>query len=387
MSPRRWAEPGVFAPNRPSMLNSLLHTHPNDHTNLDQPWLNWSPNDPLSIIEKHPGDDVPDQVQKFLAMTAAGHRNRDPMPLPLCPVDTIGMSPKKAHEVARMVAYLKHVYLPALNGRACIVDVGSGQGYLCRAMAAELGVDVLGLDGNQVQTDGAELWSDGRRGKKRSANRAGGKVNYKTMRINSALDIVDAVGEWLQGPALASDSPTQVVLVALHACGSLTPDIIRACLGTTTTDRTWSFAGAVAVGCCYNLLNDSGACRPSSLHRNRVYIDRRRSICRLSVITKLSIPRKRTCTAPRPRSTKLANVCLSPSNPNTAPMERHSRNPTQSPTCSSQDRVSCTLGSNHHANSHKSRWDRRSWVVQEFGSGERQSASYYSLPRCTAKSH
>lgn len=192
-------------------------------------------------------------------MTAATHRNRDPVPLPPYSVETIGMSPKKAHEVARMVAYLKHVYLPALQGKGKvgIVDVGSGQGYLCRAMASELGLNVLGLDGNQVQTDGAEMWSDGRRGKKRSVNKAGGKVKYKTMRIDKATDIVDAVGEWL-GPIQDSDSsPHQVVLVALHACGSLTPHIIRACLGTTPANRAWSFAGAVAVGCCYNLLNDS----------------------------------------------------------------------------------------------------------------------------------
>lgn len=329
------------------MLNSLLHTHPNDPTDLDKPYLSWAPHDPIAIIhqpevapdqakphetrdraQEFPAQvqELPAQVQDFLAMTAATHRNRDPVPLPPYSVETIGMSPKKAHEVARMVAYLKHVYLPALQGKGKvgIVDVGSGQGYLCRAMASELGLNVLGLDGNQVQTDGAEMWSDGRRGKKRSVNKAGGKVKYKTMRIDKATDIVDAVGEWL-GPIQDSDSsPHQVVLVALHACGSLTPHIIRACLGTTPANRAWSFAGAVAVGCCYNLLNDSGASPPLKLSSTS---RQRHSICRLPTVANLQIAHEQTRPAPRPRSPKPAHMRLPPSNSNSPPMERHSRNP------------------------------------------------------------
>lgn len=78
------------------------------------------------------------------------------------------------------------------------------------------------------------------------------------------------------------DQPTAVLLVALHACGSLTPSILRAFLsaqrhpnrpqGQVSSDpnkpkvaalqdpaqRNWIPAGLVLVGCCYNLLEPSG---------------------------------------------------------------------------------------------------------------------------------
>jgi hypothetical protein len=234
---------------KPAMFCSLLQTHPNDLKDLNRlPGLNWSPDDPINFIRDN---SVPDHLRDLLHLTSKGHRNRDPISLPPCTLDTTGMSPKKAHEVARMIAYLKFIYLPTLARNVRVVDVGSGQCYLCRAMAEHLDVNVLGIDGNVVQTDGAQKWSDGRRGrkKKRGTTKSEGKVDYITAHVTTQ-SLIEAVDQWI-GP----DESTDVVLVALHACGSLTPSIIRACFASTPS--RWKFVGAVVVGCCYNLLHRS----------------------------------------------------------------------------------------------------------------------------------
>ena len=57
-----------------------------------------------------------------------------------------------------------------------------------------------------------------------------------------------------------SDVVVPVLFVALHACGSLTPDILRAfLLASTQPPAAWKPFGVVAVGCCYNLMNPTGA--------------------------------------------------------------------------------------------------------------------------------
>ena len=67
--------------------------------------------------------------------------------------------------------------------------------------------------------------------------------------------------EWVADSA----QPVPVLLVALHACGSLTPDILRSFMSSVKTPRpSWYPIGVVAVGCCYNLMTPGGP----SLHTN-----------------------------------------------------------------------------------------------------------------------
>ena len=97
-----------------------------------------------------------------------------------------------------------------------------------------------------------------------------GSITHKTIHITPGT-LLDAIDEWIAGDneathTLASGSgaaPTNVLLVALHACGSLTPDILRAFLASHATDmahgtRTWQILGVVVVGCCYNLMRPTG---------------------------------------------------------------------------------------------------------------------------------
>jgi len=93
-------------------------------------------------------------------------------------------------------------------------------------------------------------------------------LTYKTLAITSDV-LLDAVDEWISdqssGPGISQDASkavsepilTPVLVVALHACGSLTPSTLRAFLSrlrALNSETTWVPRAAVVVGCCYNLL-------------------------------------------------------------------------------------------------------------------------------------
>jgi len=157
------------------------------------------------------------------------------------------MSPKKAHEVARMSTYVLHLVrennIPEHTLR--IVDIGAGQGYLTRALKSHLkSAHILALDADEEQTRGAQKWEE------RLLPNASPPINHETMLI-SPQNLLDTIDLWVSELA-------PVIFVALHACGSLTPDILRAYISASRSRRTWYPAGLVAVGCCYNLMNPVG---------------------------------------------------------------------------------------------------------------------------------
>ncbi|KAG6854656.1 hypothetical protein C0991_003304 [Blastosporella zonata] len=209
-------------------VQQIVQVHPNDPAADDfgdsPPWQDivadyhsTSPHNPL------------------LAAIRNAQLPRQPIPLPLTiPQSSFGMSPKKYHEVSRMTQYIANLGLPA---NVHIVDVGAGQGYLTRALHAHFGTPALALDNDHVQTHGSQA-------------RGGPKVTGITHRtIHLTPDtLVSAIDDWVPS------TPTPVLLVALHACGSLTPDLFRAALSLSKAHQKWYPAAIVAVGCCYNLM-------------------------------------------------------------------------------------------------------------------------------------
>jgi hypothetical protein len=223
------------------------------------------------------------------------------------------MSPKKAHEVSRMASYVYHRLQSApLRGTRYIVDVGAGQGYLSRALQS-LGLHVLALDASAHQTTGAEKWQNGRRNKGRKGQaqlRANvdapmlsgvdGFITHKTVHITPET-LLSAVDDWISESTDADGSETlssrgqrpSVLFVGLHACGSLTPDILRAVLAaradpSVSLQRKWTMAGAIVVGCCYNLMSPSGmalTCDDYSLRHRLTHLSQRLSS--LSDVAKL----------------------------------------------------------------------------------------------------
>ncbi|KAF9524475.1 methyltransferase domain-containing protein [Crepidotus variabilis] len=165
------------------------------------------------------------------------------------------MSPKKAHEVARMATYV--VRLVAENripvDQLRLVDVGAGQGYLTRALKFYLPQSsILALDADEAQTTGAKKWED------RVLPNVSPPIFHKTTLI-TPQNLVAVIDEWIyeDRPAHVSPEPSPVILVALHACGSLTTDVVRAYFASksrSSSHRGWVASGVVAVGCCYNLM-------------------------------------------------------------------------------------------------------------------------------------
>ncbi|KAG6909258.1 hypothetical protein DXG01_001320 [Tephrocybe rancida] len=212
------------------IIQQILHTHPNDSSADAFPFYpSWR-----SLLKSYL---APIPLDPLLLSLKSSQIPRHLIPLPPPPdQNTFGMSPKKAHEVHRMVSFISSLALPK---HTHIVDVGAGQAYLTRALHDLLGTPALALDSDLGQTHGA-------------LRRGGPKITgitHKTIRIDPET-LVKTVDSWLP-PAPAR---TPVLLVALHACGSLTPDILRAAL-SLPHHHHWYPAAIVAVGCCYNLMN------------------------------------------------------------------------------------------------------------------------------------
>lgn len=93
-----------------------------------------------------------------------------------------------------------------------------------------------------------------------------GSLTYQTLEITSE-SLLEATSTWVKaehhGDPPSAQEPLPILLVALHACGSLTLDIFRALSSrlrhqTTGDESQWKPAAAILVGCCYNLLREPG---------------------------------------------------------------------------------------------------------------------------------
>ena len=182
----------------------------------------------------------------------------------------------------------------------------------------ELNFDVLALDNNENQTSGANQWmskeaacklkrehranlegvkkptgniSSRPRAEPTKQENAGvlehgdshsqasigarkGSLTHRTVHV-SPRTLEESMAEWLIGVQKRSDldthhslthtQPVPVTMVALHACGSLTVDVLRSFLSnrarasqTKDMERAWIPHSLVVVGCCYNLMSPSG---------------------------------------------------------------------------------------------------------------------------------
>ncbi|KAI6114276.1 methyltransferase domain-containing protein [Pisolithus sp. B1] len=190
------------------------------------------------------------------------------------------MSPKKEHEVTRMATFIHNILNHDVHRRNTqhVVDVGSGQGYLSRALQ-EQGLHVLALDNNENQTSGANNWKikdalrkahEQRRNtqddqtcpsQRTPSSHSNGSLTHRTVHIQpTALEAV--IEDWLLADVpdtiTSSRDPTPIMFVALHACGSLTVDVLRTFLSHHSkpgSGRRWEPHSLVVVGCCYNLIS------------------------------------------------------------------------------------------------------------------------------------
>ncbi|GAA6010612.1 hypothetical protein JCM11491_002993 [Sporobolomyces phaffii] len=179
-----------------------------------------------------------------------------------------GQSPKKQHEVAQFCALVQSI----LDDEPCsyCIDVGSGRAHLSRALATRpLDLHVLALDWSSSQKSGAEKIDE-----IRTRAELHPTVGSLTHRVSSLDErgVKHVLHEWPPAPPPRPDGADhhdegegQVprrepsLLVALHACGDLTPDAIKAFtdFSVSAASTLTSAPRAVFVGCCYNLQTPS----------------------------------------------------------------------------------------------------------------------------------
>ncbi|GAA5930183.1 uncharacterized protein JCM15063_004737 [Sporobolomyces koalae] len=169
-----------------------------------------------------------------------------------------GQSPKKHHEVVQFCSLVQSM----LDEERCshCVDVGSGRAHLSRALASPpLDLHVLALDWSSSQKSGAEKLDQIRT--KAELNPTVGSLTHRVSSLDAA-GVSRVLQEWPpSSPGSQGDeersSRDPALLVALHACGDLTPDSIQAFTEFSTDQTTLSSLSsrprAVFVGCCYNL--------------------------------------------------------------------------------------------------------------------------------------
>ncbi|KZT67082.1 hypothetical protein DAEQUDRAFT_673865 [Daedalea quercina L-15889] len=259
----------------------------------DSAWL-LIPDDARSLVDaarRMQVSRVLDEPVLYLGTADGFAHRRAPSPVSSSEDRILGMSPKKAHEIIRMSAYISKLLSssPVLADVKHVVDIGAGQAYLSRAIRDELGLHVLALDWSDVQskgaarretighkkrkkvpddlTTGAAIGDVGevigvRKGSQTSEDGSKGSLTYKTLEIRSD-SLLRAVDEWAEemranqesGSTSGESLPT--LFVALHACGSLTLNLLRAFISRLQGNgakRRWAPCAAVIVGCCYNLL-------------------------------------------------------------------------------------------------------------------------------------
>lgn len=168
-----------------------------------------------------------------------------------------------------------------------LVDVGAGQGYLTRNLAdVPLSFELLALDSSEDQVEGAkkrqqelERWQRKVFGRRKaqvaketlqdganavSPDTQAESQSSKSGSVTQATVFVDkdalpaAIDQWIKDQ-MPSASEAPVIIIGLHACGSLTPAVLRSFVSLYHTQkeeqlspRAWRCAGLALVGCCYN---------------------------------------------------------------------------------------------------------------------------------------
>lgn len=191
-----------------------------------------------------------------------------------------GMSPKKSHEVARLSSLIRQV---STNGSFAeplaehhhtrhVVDAGAGQGYISRELAfssyqSAEAKHVLALEYDDIQLEGAKRRDDVQ---DQATTKAGGdladssrgSITYRKVWVSTG-SLVPEVEGWVRDLDTKPETASPVMFTGLHACGSLTPAVLRSFVDLTRShpkseSGVWFPSSLVLVGCCYTLLAPDG---------------------------------------------------------------------------------------------------------------------------------
>ncbi|ORX48946.1 hypothetical protein BCR36DRAFT_354053, partial [Piromyces finnis] len=181
----------------------------------------------------------------------------------------IGMNPKKVYEVKILASLIHNV--AKSNNINNILDIGAGQAYLSSVLAYQHNLRVLGVDCNDIQICGASTrneyikralaFDNSKKNKETECNENNkeeeaniesekkiGKL-YMCNRLVTENDTFASLIEEITKHEEIIDPNESWLTCGLHACGDLTPSMIKLFLKGTSS----AFVG---IGCCYNLLTE-----------------------------------------------------------------------------------------------------------------------------------
>ncbi|ORY47559.1 hypothetical protein LY90DRAFT_671192 [Neocallimastix californiae] len=191
----------------------------------------------------------------------------------------IGMNPKKIYEVKILAALINKV--AKSNHINNILDIGAGQAYLSSVLAYQHNLRVLGVDCDQIQICGASTRNEyikralAFNSKKNENDGNYNDENYSTNENENenenksdSNEKEKQIGKLYMCNRLVTENDTFASLIeeitkheeiidpkeswltcGLHACGDLTPSMIKLFLKGNSN----AFVG---IGCCYNLLTE-----------------------------------------------------------------------------------------------------------------------------------
>lgn len=147
-----------------------------------------------------------------------------------------GLNPKKAHEVAMLASLVD--WTAQRVGSRKIIDFGSGKGYLGKVLAVIFHYEVQGIERNPSLCQKAEDTIRQLLRKHQDTGKTQGSFSSVLLDVQASLNSADLDVE-LEG----------AVLVGLHACGDLSPKLLRSFV-------EGGASALVSVGCCYHKMTE-----------------------------------------------------------------------------------------------------------------------------------
>lgn len=199
-------------------------------------------------------EDWPTTLREFVRQAVELGEVRFRPPGPSVPMElpgslSRGMTPQKQREVPGLAALVADVCRQARC--TSVLDVGSGLGYLAQVLHHSYGFRVIGLDCEPSHLEKAN--------NRLKLSGCSENIHYYTLKIDDSMQSVASVGSLLKGcpPHVeCSCGPQetmrrnfnegQFVMVALHACGRLTPTMVHHFC------HLEQICAVVCIGCCYH---------------------------------------------------------------------------------------------------------------------------------------
>jgi len=181
-------------------------------------------------------------------------------------VMTLGMSPKKIHEVERMSKLVVEVCKAV--GADTVVDIGAGEGYVSHVLSQHYGYRVIAVEGNEEYSQkGAKRVSSVSTQIRKQVVESGGTLAEPHFMVYSLTN--DSIGsfeaavqavikrtldekkirgaEGVEKEHNGQTEPHNYVIIGLHTCGDLAIKVIDLFLNSPHA------VGLVVIGCCYQL--------------------------------------------------------------------------------------------------------------------------------------